>query len=69
MKITFLEADGCFSSGITGLLDMFSIANLWQTFLTGRPEPLFETEIVPPLEAGPSSAAAKLRPCREIERR
>lgn len=46
MKITFIAAENCFSSGIAGLLDMFSIANMWQASLTGRPEPLFTTEIV-----------------------
>ncbi|MDK9706467.1 MAG: helix-turn-helix domain-containing protein [Desulforhopalus sp.] len=45
MKITFFAADGCFSSGITSLLDMFAIANMWQTSLTGNRQPLFVTEI------------------------
>lgn len=68
MKITFLAADGCLSSGITGLLDMFSIANLWQTFLTGRAEPLFETEIVT-LGGRPvlSSGCIQMLPHRPLE--
>lgn len=45
MQITFLAATGCLSSGIAGLLDMFAIANIWQSSLTGNPEPLFVTEI------------------------
>lgn len=46
MRMTFLAVDGCLSSGITDLLDMFTIANMWQASLTGNPEPLFVSEIV-----------------------
>ncbi len=46
MKITFLAAENCLSSGLTGLIDTFTIANRWYTQLTGITEPLFTTEIV-----------------------
>ena len=36
VQITFLAADGYLSSGITGRLDMFTIANMWQASLTGN---------------------------------
>ena len=68
MQITFIAAENCFSSGIAGLFDMFSIANMWQASLTGRPEPLFATEIVsvggqPVL----SSGCIQLLPHRALE--
>lgn len=68
MKITFLAAEGCLSSGITGLLDMFSIANMWSAFLSGNPEPLFETEIVT-LGGKPvlSSGCIQMLPHRPLE--
>lgn len=46
MKITFVAAEGCLASGIAGLLDMFTIANMWAAHLSGDPEPPFATEIV-----------------------
>jgi len=46
MKITFLVAENCLASGISGLIDTFTIANLWQMELTGSREPLFTTELV-----------------------
>ncbi len=46
MKITFLAAENCFASGIVGLVDAFTIANLWHMDLTGSREPLFVTEVV-----------------------
>jgi transcriptional regulator GlxA family with amidase domain len=68
MKITFLAAEGCLASGITSLLDMFSIANMWHTSLTGNPEPLFETEIVT-LGGKPilSSGCIQMNPHRPLE--
>lgn len=68
MKITFLAAEGCLSSGITGLLDMFSIANMWQASLTGNPEPLFDSEIVT-LGGKPvlSSGCIQMLPHRPLE--
>jgi len=45
--ITFLAADGCLFSGVAGLVDAFTIANLWQrTLHPEAPEPLFRTRIV-----------------------
>ncbi len=46
MKISFLLAENCFSSGIAGLLDTFTIANLWQQQLSGPGKQLFATELV-----------------------
>lgn len=47
VKITFLAEQGCLFSGIVGLMDAFSIANLWHRSFSGKDEgPLFETEIV-----------------------
>lgn len=68
MKITFLAAENCLPSGITGLLDMFAIANLWQASLTGNREPVFVTEIVTP-EGRPvtSSGCVTLLPQRAAE--
>jgi transcriptional regulator GlxA family with amidase domain len=46
-RMTFLAAEGCLFSGISGLIDAFSIANLWYRALNKeRSDPLFETEIV-----------------------
>lgn len=69
MKITFLAAEGCLSSGITSLLDMFAIANLWQTSLTGDRHPLFDTEIVA-AQGKPilSSGCIQLLPHRAVEK-
>jgi transcriptional regulator GlxA family with amidase domain len=48
-KISFIAADGCGFSGISGLIDSFSIANLWHSANTGKKtEPLFEMEILSP---------------------
>jgi transcriptional regulator GlxA family with amidase domain len=46
-RITFLATDGCLFSGIAGLVDALSIADLWHQGL-GAPAPLFETEIISP---------------------
>jgi transcriptional regulator GlxA family with amidase domain len=46
-RMTFLAAEGCLFSGISGLIDAFSIANLWYRALNkGGSDSLFETEIV-----------------------
>jgi transcriptional regulator GlxA family with amidase domain len=68
MKITFLAAEGCLASGITSLLDMFSIANMWQRSLTDISEPLFATEIVT-LGGKPvlSSGCIQMLPHRPLE--
>jgi transcriptional regulator GlxA family with amidase domain len=48
-KISFIVADGCGFSGISGLIDSFMIANLWHTANIGKKtEALFETEILSP---------------------
>jgi transcriptional regulator GlxA family with amidase domain len=52
MKITFLAVENCLSSGIAGLLDALTIANLWQQKITGHPEQLFTAEIVS-VDGGP----------------
>jgi len=45
--MTFLAAEGCLFSGISGLIDAFSIANLWYRALNKDiSDSLFETEIV-----------------------
>ena len=45
--ITFWAGEGCLLSGITGLMDAFSIANLWQAAMGPAGEaPLFETRVV-----------------------
>lgn len=46
MNFTFLVTDDCFSSGVVGLLDTFTIANLWHQELTGSRKKLFATELV-----------------------
>jgi transcriptional regulator GlxA family with amidase domain len=46
-RMTFLAAEGCLFSGISGLIDAFSIANLWYRALNKeRSDSLFETQIV-----------------------
>lgn len=46
-RMTFLAAEGCLFSGISGLIDAFSIANLWYRALNKEgSDSLFETEIV-----------------------
>ena len=46
-RITFLAADGCLFSGIAGLIDALSIANLWyQSMRRKGCGGLFDTEIV-----------------------
>ena len=48
-KISFIAADGCGFSGISGLIDSFTIANLWHSANTGKKtESLFETQILSP---------------------
>lgn len=47
VRMTFLATEGCLFSGISGLIDTFSIANLWYRALNKEEsDPLFETEIV-----------------------
>ena len=68
MKITFLAAEGCLASGIAGLLDMFVIANMWSTHLSGNPEAPFATEIV--TQGGRpvvSSGCVQMLPHRSME--
>jgi len=68
MKITFLAAEGCLASGIAGLLDMFTIANMWSAYLSGNPEPPFITEIV--TQGGKpvvSSGCMQMLPHRSLE--
>ncbi len=46
-RITFLAADGCLFSGIAGLIDALSIANLWHRAMQRDDHAtLFKTEIV-----------------------
>ena len=46
-KITFLAESGCLFSGIIGLIDAFSIANLWHQSMCAEEAPaLFGTEVV-----------------------
>ncbi len=46
-KISFWAGEGCLFSGIIGLIDAFSIANLWHQALNKEDSrPLFETEIL-----------------------
>jgi len=52
-KITFLAYDRCMFSGISGLMDAFSVSNLWYDFFERKKNsddltigPLFEMEIV-----------------------
>lgn len=46
-KITILASDGCMLSGISGLIDALSIANVWNQALDKQNSTLlFETEIV-----------------------
>ncbi len=48
-KISFIAADGCGFSGISGLIDSFTIANLWHSANTGKKtESLFEMQILSP---------------------
>ncbi len=46
MKISFFAAENCFPSTIVGLMDVFTIANLWHRDFTGEDKQLFTTEIV-----------------------
>jgi len=48
MEVTFLIAENCFASGVAGMLDAMTIANLWQRELTGREKPLFTSKMVSP---------------------
>lgn len=46
-KITFWAGDNCLFSGISGLMDAFSIANLWQRAMVPEDkDPLFECRLV-----------------------
>ena len=46
-RITFWAGEGCMFSGIAGLMDAFSIANLWQQAMGPKgAAPLFETRVV-----------------------
>ncbi len=48
-KISFIASEGCIFSGISGLIDSFSIAGLWHSGKNGSNNaPLFETEILSP---------------------
>ncbi len=48
-RISFIAVDDCVFSGISGLIDSFTIANLRHAAkIRGRTEPLFETEILSP---------------------
>lgn len=48
-RITFVATDGCLFSGIAGLIDALSIADLWHQALRRESETkLFRTEIVSP---------------------
>ncbi|MCG8563683.1 MAG: helix-turn-helix domain-containing protein [Desulfobacterales bacterium] len=44
--ITFLAGEACMSSGISGLMDTFSIANLWNRTLARTEADLFHTQVV-----------------------
>lgn len=67
MKFTFLITEHCFTSGVVGLLDAFTIANLWQQELTGDREQLFTTELVS-IDGGPitSSGCIELKTHKSI---
>jgi transcriptional regulator GlxA family with amidase domain len=59
-KITFLATEGCLFSGISGLIDAFSIANLWQCSMNKNAhQPLFETEIVT-VDGNPFTASGNI---------
>ena len=45
MHFTFLITENCFTSGVTGLLDAFAIANLWQRQHTDNDKQLFTVEL------------------------
>ena len=46
-RITFWAGDNCLFSGISGLMDAFSIANLWHRAMDPQADdPLFETRVV-----------------------
>ncbi len=46
-KVTFWAGEGCLLSGISGLMDAFSIANLWHASMSPPDSgPLFQTRVV-----------------------
>ncbi len=47
-QITLLAEDDCLSSGISGITDALSIANLFWQYMEGNDTPLFTTQIVTP---------------------
>lgn len=63
MEVTFLVLEHCFASGIVGMHDALTIANLWQRKLTGRDETLFTTKLVSldgsPINCGSISLVAE----------
>lgn len=59
--ITCLVLEGCLFSGTAGLMDAFSIANLWQRSIAQEDAgPLFETEIVS-VDGKPVTARGDIR--------
>jgi transcriptional regulator GlxA family with amidase domain len=48
IHFTFLAENECLSSGITGTIDAFSIANMYWQLMMGNQSPLFTTDIVTP---------------------
>ena len=59
--ITCLVLEDCLFSATAGLMDAFSIANLWQaSFDEENPAPLFESEIVS-VDGGPVTARGGIR--------
>jgi len=45
-NITFIVDTGCQFSGVSGLIDSFTIANRWHATNAGWSEPLFSTQII-----------------------
>ncbi|MCG8619785.1 MAG: helix-turn-helix domain-containing protein [Desulfobacterales bacterium] len=48
IHFTFLAENDCLSSGITGTIDAFSVANIYWQVMMKHPDPLFTTDIVTP---------------------
>lgn len=47
LKISFIAENGCLFSGISGIIDSFVIANLWNAQIYGNTTtPLFQTQII-----------------------
>ncbi|MCP3941744.1 MAG: helix-turn-helix domain-containing protein [Desulfobacteraceae bacterium] len=68
VKFTFLAEEDCLSSGISGIIDALSIANILWQFHGKQDKPLFSTEIVT-LEGKPVKAngGMTLNPDRAME--